>query len=133
MAYASSPGRKSSLLRPPRCALANTPGSSPRLPDRMICSTLAELEIGAVANGIRFITWPEILASAPPEVRFGKYPWQFPQVTRSDDLLDPCRTGDRGRCQWHTLHHLAGNPRFCAPRGALWQIPLAVPQGYQIG
>ena len=46
----------------------------------MICSTLAELEIGANEHGIRFITWPEILASAPQETRFGKHPWVFPEV-----------------------------------------------------
>ena len=46
----------------------------------MICSTLAELEIGANEHAIRFITWPEILASAPEETRFDKHPWTFPAV-----------------------------------------------------
>jgi hypothetical protein len=46
----------------------------------MICSTLAELEIGAREHGIRFITWPEILASAPQETSLAKNPWQFPEV-----------------------------------------------------
>ena len=46
----------------------------------MICSTLASLEMGAVANGVRFITWPEILINAPSETRYKKHPWQFPEV-----------------------------------------------------
>ena len=56
-------------------------GSSLQFPHAlMICSTLAELELGAAAAGVRFITWPEILGSAPHETRFQKHPWQFPEV-----------------------------------------------------
>jgi hypothetical protein len=45
----------------------------------MICDTLAAIEVGTLNDPkARFVTWPEILAKAPPETRKSDAPISFP-------------------------------------------------------
>jgi hypothetical protein len=74
-------------------------GSAIQFPHaRMIISTLASLEMGAVDAGVRMITWEEILARAPNETRHARDPWLFPEVSISYEFPEgPKRHNKKAR------------------------------------
>ncbi len=50
----------------------------------MVCETLASIELGTrLCPGVRFISWPEILAKAPATTRASPVPFRFPAPATS--------------------------------------------------
>jgi len=50
----------------------------------MVCETLASIELGTrLCPGVRFISWPEILAKAPASTRASPVPFRFPAPATS--------------------------------------------------
>ena len=54
----------------------------------MVCETLASIELGTrLCPGVRFISWPEILAKAPVSTRASAVPFRFPSPAPSGGVM----------------------------------------------